>query len=224
VHAFPQYKSEQSLSEERRQYDEYIAFVDSEFGRLVHSLDRAGALEDTYLIVTSDHGQLFERQIHGHVTETLYEPLIRIPLLISKPGQRRREDVFTPTSSVDLLPTLVHLAGKPVPGWCEGQVLPTFKPGRQENRRSIYVVEAKKNPKFAPLRTGSVALVQGSYKLIHYFGYHTEKDAYEFYNLNNDPDEYEELYPTQKKLVSDLKEELASKIKTVNHELAEGKI
>jgi choline-sulfatase len=224
VHIFPQQKSEQSLSKQRRQYDEYIAFVDAEFGRLVDSLERTGALEETYLIVTSDHGQLFERQIHGHVTETLYEPLIRIPLLISKPGQKKREDVFTPTSSVDLLPTIVHLAGKPLPDWCEGQVLPTFNSGRQENGRSIYVVEAKQNPKFAPLRTGSVALVQGGYKLIHYFGYPATNDTYEFYNLDNDPDEYEELYPTKKKLVSDLKEELVLKIKTVNHELEEGKI
>ena len=64
-------------------------------------------LDDTYVIVTSDHGEMFERGIRGHVTPTLYEPVIRVPLLIAKPGQREREDVYAPTSCVDLLPTLL---------------------------------------------------------------------------------------------------------------------
>src|SRR3972149_5008494 len=92
VRAFPQNKSEEFLNSRRRHYDEYLAFADAEFGRLFDFLRRTGILDNTCFILTSDHGQLFEREIHGHVTATLYEPLVHVPLIISKPGQRVRED------------------------------------------------------------------------------------------------------------------------------------
>jgi arylsulfatase len=216
VLAFSHDKSEEFLNEQRRFYDEYIAFVDAEFGRFVDFLDRSGVLEDTYFIVTSDHGQLFEREIHGHVTSTLYEPLIHIPLLISKPGQKEREDVLTPTSSVDLLPTLAHIAGKPFPDWCEGQILPTFHQTNPESGRSIYTVEAKMNPKSTSLKVGTVSIMKDRYKLVHYFGYEAKKDDYEFYDLENDPEELEDLYPSRGKLATELKAELLAKLYDVN--------
>jgi hypothetical protein len=216
--AFSEHRTEGYLNEQRRLYDEYIAFVDAEFGRLVDYLDRNGVLEDTYFIVTSDHGQLFERGIHGHANCTLYEPLVHIPLLISKPGQKAREDVLAPTSSVDVLPTLAYIAGKPAPDWCEGQILPTFLQASPDIGRSIYAVDAKSNPKSTPLKIGTVSLMGSRYKLIHYFGYQGKEDDYELYDLENDPDEYDDIYSFRGTLASDLKAELLAKLDDVNRE------
>jgi len=214
---FTQNLPQDYLDEQCRLYDEYIAYVDEEFGRLMASLEKAGALDNTYVILTSDHGQLFERGIHGHVTSTLYQPVIHIPLLISKPGQNARTDIYTQTSCVDVLPTLCHIAGKPIPEWAAGQVLPGFGAPLTQTERGIYVVEAKQNPKFGPIKGGTIAMIQGPHKLVRYFGYQGE-DAYEQYDLHNDPNEMENRYePRVGSLSSVLKEELVAKLNHENH-------
>ena len=224
VRAFPQNKSEEFLNSRRRHYDEYLAFADAEFGRLYDFLRRTGILDNTCFILTSDHGQLFEREIHGHVTATLYEPLVHVPLIISKPGQRVREDITTPTSCVDLLPTILNIAGKPLPDWCQGQILPSFGTSKPNSDRNIYAVEAKKNPRSAPLKMGTVSMIKGRYKLIRYFGYQAKKDNYELYDLQNDPEEYEDLYQSRKKSASELKGELLAGIDDANRKITEGEV
>ena len=108
----------------RRQYDEYLLYVDREFGRLLDFLESTGALENTWIVLTSDHGELSSAGSRAS-TPMLYEPLIRVPLVIFEPG-RRRSDVHAPTSAVDILPTLLHVTGQPAAGWAEGQILPPF--------------------------------------------------------------------------------------------------
>src|SRR5438093_10478077 len=70
------------LNRYRREYDEYIAYVDAEFGRLYDFMREKRVLDNTYLFVTSDHGELFERGVWEHITPLLFEPVIRVPLLI----------------------------------------------------------------------------------------------------------------------------------------------
>ncbi len=217
---FPQGPSDELQNYHRRQYDEYIAYTDAEFGRLYRSLERAGTLDDTYVVVTSDHGELFERGIMGHFTQTLYEPIVRIPLLIFQPGQSKRKDVYAPTSCVDVLPTLLHAAGQPIPDWCEGQVLPSFASEARLEERSLYVVEAKRNRKYRALTKATVAIVKGPYKLVHYFGYPLHQDAYELYDVDNDPEELNDLYESRKELAQPLRAELLSKLEEVNRPFA----
>jgi arylsulfatase A-like enzyme len=111
------------LAQTRQRYDEYLAHVDAEFGRLVQALAASGVLENTMLILTSDHGELFERGLTGHLNSTLYQNLLRVPLLISMPGQTERQDIYTATSCVDLLPTILQVTGNSLPGNIDGQDL-----------------------------------------------------------------------------------------------------
>ena len=209
-------QSDEYLSEKRRLYDEYIAYADAEFGRLYRSMAHSGLLDDTYVVLTSDHGEMFERGIWGHITPTLYEPVVHVPLLIFRPGQRQREDVYVPSSGVDLLPTLLHATGQPIPDWCEGRVLPPFgEPGALSDR-SAYVVEAKSNRKQGPLTKASVAMIKGRHKLVHYLGYFGYEDEYELYDLVNDTEETEDLYPSGGALVRELRDELQAKIQEIN--------
>jgi arylsulfatase A-like enzyme len=164
--------------------------------------------------VTSDHGEFFERGVHGHSNSLLFEPVIRVPLLISAPGQRERKDISLLTSNIDLLPTQMHIAGLPIPDWCEGQVLPGLG-GDETPDRSAYVVEAKKNPADQPLEKVTIALLKGQYKLIYYLGYRDYDDEYEFYDLQNDPDELENLYPSHP-IARELQVELDQKLQEVN--------
>ena len=185
--------SQQKLDDYRRQYDAFLAHVDSEFGRALETLKQAGVLDRAFLFVTSDHGEMFERGTFGHFTPLMYEPVVRVPLLVSVPGSDRRVDIRTPTSSVDLLPTLAKLALRPYPEWAEGQPLPGLG-GVEDDTRLLFTVEAKRNASRQPLRTATFAVVQGTQKLIHYVGYEGKfEDHSELYDLENDPEEMNDL-------------------------------
>jgi arylsulfatase A-like enzyme len=205
-----------ALNEQRVYYDEYIAYVDSEFGRLVDFMEREGILDNTWVIFTSDHGELFEREIWKHTTRVLYEPVVQVPLLISRPGQEIREDVHSPTSTVDLLPTLMHVTGRAVPDWCEGEVLPPFGTQSPNSERSIFVVEGKSNPKISPIVKATLAMIKGRYKVIKYIGYEKLQGRFEVYDLLDDPEELNDLVKSSHPIVPNLTEELDQKIAQVN--------
>lgn len=198
--------------ENRRLYDAAIRHVDEEFGQLMERLDEQGHLDNTYVIVTSDHGQLFERGVHGHVTPLMYEGLLHIPLIVRPPGQRGRVDVHSPTSNIDLVPTILGLAGQSTPDWCEGLPLPHLG-GVSQAYRSIYAMEARDNPAFRPIHRATLVHQQGPRKLIQYLGYPDYPDQIEYYDLNQDPEERRNLaleYPgAPKDLVDELAVELA---------------
>jgi len=218
-HVFGEGHPDWFVNEQAVYYDEYIAYVDSEFGRLLDFLEGQGFLDNTWVVFTSDHGELFEREIWKHTTRVLYEPVVHVPLLISAPGQRARDDVYVPTSTVDLLPTFLHFAGKPVPDWCEGRVLPPFgdpKAFADANDRAIYIVEAKSNPKSGPLVKATLAMIRENFKLIKYIGYEKLRDYFELYDLENDPEELNNLIESSHPLAPELQDELNRKIEQVN--------
>jgi arylsulfatase A-like enzyme len=190
-----------------QRYDEYIAYVDAELGRLTRELEARGILENTYLILTSDHGQLIERGMHGHLEPALYESVIHVPLIIRAPGQTQGMNSHSPTSSLDLVPTLLQLAGgQPDPG-TEGRLLPLLG-GTDDPDRVVLSMHARRNAKMAPLRTVTFAAVQWPFKLIHYRGYDGLDDYAELFDLEEDPDELNNLAQQNPSMVLRLKEEL----------------
>ncbi|MGE5139150.1 MAG: sulfatase [Rudaea sp.] len=200
----------------RRHYDEFLTYADSEFGRLYDAMTRAGVLDNTLLVFTSDHGEMLERETRGHFNPLLYEPIIRIPLIIARPGQTERVDVRTPTTCLDVLPTLASAIGQPIPDWCEGQVLPGFGEGPSEDR-SIFTLEAKSSPKHGPLSKATVSMVKGDYKLIYYRGYEKGYDnRFELYDVKNDPEELTDLYESKTGIASELRSELLAALERVN--------
>lgn len=213
-------KPDARLYASRKAYDEYIAYVDAEFGRLFAMLEQSGALENTYVILTSDHGELFERGIVGHGFPVLYDPVVHVPLMVWKPGQQQRADVFERTSCVDVLPTMLQITGQPIPETCEGIVLPTFSDAAANpGERSIFSVEGKLNNAHAPLTIATYALYKGPYKLIGYNGYKelsSEGEKYELFDLENDPDELDNLFETRSSIGQELKDEMKRKIVEVN--------
>jgi arylsulfatase A-like enzyme len=208
--------SQTFLNQQRQMYDETILYADAELGRLVDFMQQRGLLENTYLVLTSDHGEIFERGILGHSTPVLYEPVIRVPLVVSSPGQMQRKDVFSPTGNVDILPTVAQIAGLPTPSLSEGEPLPLFDEALPSHDRAVYAIEAKQNPKQAVLRKATVALWKGPFKLIYAFGYEGQPESFELYNLENDPEELNNLYDVVDATSLALKEELLLKLDQVN--------
>jgi arylsulfatase A-like enzyme len=209
-HFFSEGYSPEELVRKRLEYDEFIAYVDAEFGRLLDFLINTGFLDSSYIMVTSDHGQLFDWGVHGHITPLLYEPLIHIPLIISKPGQTSREDIYLKTSSVDILPTISSIFGRNKSRF-EGKLLPGFG-GDLKKDNTIYAMEAKMSPRNEVTKIGTYVIIEDQYKLIYYRGYSGFSDVIELYDLVNDPDETEDLHKIKKNIANDLLYMLDKKI------------
>lgn len=208
-------EKENRIRRQRQSYDAYVATIDEEFGRLLDSLQADGALDRNYVVLTSDHGEIHERGVAGHTNSLLYEPLIRIPLIVSTPGQKTRLDVHMPTSSIDLVPTLLALAGRPIPSACEGTVLPGLG-GREQPGRSIYSIDAKDTHVHGPIQTATISLRKGGYKLIGYYGYDGFETGFELYDLDNDPEEMNNLVFSKKQVAAEMRAEIETKLREVN--------
>jgi len=206
--------SEKRLQVGRLGYDRFIANLDAEFGRLLDTFETLGILENSYVILTSDHGDMFERGVRGHSTPLLYDPVIHSPLLISAPGKRQRTDIFSPTISLDVLPTLLSLAHREIPVWCEGDLLPGLG-GVEDYERNTFSMDAKENSSFAPLKKATISMRKGKHKMIYYSGYEL-KDTFELYDMENDLEEMNDLYLDGGSLSKSLAEELLDKLQTVN--------
>jgi arylsulfatase A-like enzyme len=200
--------SSEELAIQRQRYDSYIADLDHEIGLFAKDLKKNGLLDSSYVIITSDHGELFERSEQGHGTPLLYEPVIKIPLIILAPGQAERRDVYSPTSNVDLVPTLLSIAGKEIPPEIEGRILPGLG-GAEAPDRSVFTVFAKENSSFLPLTKSVTAIIKGANKLIYYRGYPANYDEkFELYNLKDDSDELRDLIADDPITAKRLKEEM----------------
>jgi len=105
-------------------YDAEIRHFDDELGRILDALRAKKLFDDTIVVVTSDHGEEFWE--HGHIghAKTLYQELIRVPLVVRAPGLAApaRENALVET--IDVYPTLCEALKIAPPSDVQGQRLP----------------------------------------------------------------------------------------------------
>ena len=101
-------------------YDGEISWVDSQLAILFRWLRETGRAHNTVVIVTADHGEEFLD--HGWVehSTTLYQELLHVPLIISGPGIPAGVRSTVPAAQIDILPTMLSLAGIEIPEHLEG--------------------------------------------------------------------------------------------------------
>jgi arylsulfatase A-like enzyme len=209
THIFAPRRAVGRVDEFRRWYDEYILYVDAEFARLYRFMEGNGLLENTWLVLTSDHGEMFERGIVGHQAPPMFQPLVRIPLVIFAPGQDSRLDIYERTNAIDLLPTLAHNTGQAIPDWVEGHVLPPFSSLPAD--RPIVNLRGKGIEPGKPIHKGSAMLIRGDYKLFYVFGFEKDLEGgelIELYNLLDDPEELNDLASSRPDIVNQMLAEL----------------
>jgi arylsulfatase A-like enzyme len=95
-------------------YDGEIRETDRRIAEVLGALRARGLLEDAVTVVTADHGEEFED--HGRLSHgfTLYEEMVRVPLVVHAPG-RVAPARHGPASLLDVMPTVLGLAGLPLP-------------------------------------------------------------------------------------------------------------
>lgn len=206
------------LKTQRRWYDESILYIDAEFARLYQQLERSGRLENTWVVLTSDHGELFERGIGGHSVPLFYNPLIKIPLVIFPPGQKERIDVHARTSAADILPTLLTLSGQEVPAWAEGVILPPFRNNPVPTAgRDLSTVQVDRVVD-GEIKAATSMIMQDNYKTTWLFGYdelETGSEIIELYDLEVDPEELHDLSADKKEIAADMVARLRSDLEAL---------
>jgi arylsulfatase A-like enzyme len=188
-----QHITEADLSSTRAAYEASIALIDEELGRLTTELERRKLLDNTVIIVVSDHGEQFGEhglQFHGN---SLYLPLIHVPLMMVYPrripgGVR----VKRPVSLRDIPATVLHLVTGAIDSTFPGRSL--LDPARQADTLSVEpILSARQKPYLAkpwePSFNGSMrSLFNYPYHLIRH-----EDGRQELYQVEQDPAEQKNL-------------------------------
>jgi arylsulfatase A-like enzyme len=102
--------TEEELSVIRGWYDGAIRYVDDKINELISHLRRKGVYDETTIIVTSDHGELFGEHGLGKHYYSLYDQLLHVPLVI-RPANGRSATINDIVSLADLYPTILDMAG-----------------------------------------------------------------------------------------------------------------
>ncbi len=192
-------------------YDAAIAELDALLGDLLDRLDAAGRLENTVVVLVADHGEhLGEHHLLDHQF-SVYEPLMRVPLVVRCPSRLRPGRERRPVSNLDLYPTLLELAG--VAPAVQSTGVSLLHPREKRLRIGQYpapmagafkVVQTM-YPRFdpTPWRRSLIALYDEPYKLI---AASDGRDA--LYDLSRDPHERTNLITTQRDVAARLADEL----------------
>jgi len=167
----------------RDPYDAEVAYADSCVGTLIEELRKRKLLDDTIVVVTSDHGESLGEHTEDTHAFFLYNSTLSVPLVISAPGLvAKNHRVRALARSVDVMPTLLELAGVPIPGTVQGVSLAGQARGGAEgpSDRASFAMTDELYLAFgwSPLRS----IEQGGWKYVR-------APKPELYELSSDPGE-----------------------------------
>jgi arylsulfatase A-like enzyme len=184
-------------------YQGEIAFTDAQFGDLLDKLNNLGIKDDTIIAVTGDHGESFGE--HGDWTHGLkvYETEIRVPLLMRYPRRLPAGTVVrSPAQLIDVMPTLLDLAGLRAPKPVQGSsLLPVISGQDSGADRAAFTELADES--FVSV------LTYGNWKLIR----NDATGEVQLYHLNDDEAEQHDLAKDEPRVTSELEARLQDLMK-----------
>lgn len=179
--------TEEQVRDARRAYYGQLSYIDDKIGRIRTALADAGLAENTVIMFTSDHGDMLgEKGLWYKMS--FFEQSVRVPFVVHCPGRFARRRIGEHVSLVDMLPTLLDIAGSdrgkaPAAPLDGDSLLPLLEGGRWPDDRSViseFFAEGSCGPCFMVRR--------GPYKYIY-----TEPDPPQLYDLDTDPGELHDL-------------------------------
>ena len=195
-----------------RDYLACVQGVDDGVGQVLDYLEQSGLAKDTIVIYSADNGW-YLGDLGLYDKRFMYEPGLRVPLLARGPGIKAGITPEQFVANIDLAPTFLDLAGQPIPASMQGRSMAPLLRGEapDEWRKSLYY-----RYYHDPGHHNTAAhygVRTATHKLIHYW----KKDAYELFDLVNDPSEQRNLLfdaktakqPDVANLFAELKAELA---------------
>lgn len=198
---------EQDIAHVRDLYDEDILYQDAMFGELLDTLEEAGVLDRTLIVVVSDHGDEFQEHGGWEHGNRLFEEQIRVPFLVQVPGADDGRRIEAPVSLADVTPTVLGLYGLAAPAASQGRDRSGLVQGSTLDtpREAIYAEEITNMPG-GDVRT----LIDGPWKLIRRSTTLRDDDQteYQLFELGADPGEQSEIGAAQRERVTRMRAEL----------------
>ncbi len=182
----------------RDAYEQCIASLDEQIGKLFDNLQARGLLENSILVITSDHGEhLGEHELFGHGC-SLYGPELHVPLLIIAPGLTPEASVVEESVSLrDIPSTIIDLLGLGEDSRFPGESLTRVIPGmRGSSDASREVLSELRSPPELDPNGGRSPAVNGAMRSIVSQGLHYIRGGdgrEELYDMDRDPDERNNL-------------------------------
>ena len=200
--------------ETMRRRAEMILSIDEGLGRIVESLEKTGALDNTVIIFTSDNGYWYDEHALTNERRLPYEESSRTPLIIRGPGiTNPGAEIDKLVSSVDFAATVLDMAGAPIGEHLQGASLAPLLRGQTEGWRDSVLIEfyTYEFPMPWLLDMDYRAIRTERYKYIHWMRH---PDENELYDLEKDPYELTNLIdePTLDAVKAELRAELKVKI------------
>ncbi|MGC8552700.1 MAG: sulfatase family protein [Phycisphaerae bacterium] len=193
----------------------YAGVVDNDdnVGRVVSALEKTGTLDDTAIIISSDHG-FFLGEWRMYDKRFMYEPSIRVALMVRYPRMVKAGSVCEHMAlNIDFVPTILELAGVAVPSAVQGRSLVPLLQGESPGDwRKDWLYEYYEYPWDEHVRPHRGVRTE-RYKLIHFYAmpqYPDFQDQFELYDLQEDPGELHNLYgkPRYHALAQQLKQRI----------------
>jgi arylsulfatase A-like enzyme len=194
-------------------YYRMISGVDTVLGRVLDELARLGLDGNTIIVCTSDNGYFLGER--GYADKWLmYEPSIRVPLVVYDPRAPRADRGLVKRDmvlNIDLGPTLLDLAGVPIPAQAQGRSLkPLLGRNKPDWRNEIFCEELWDHPEIPR----SECVRTEGWKYIQYPGH---PEYVELFDLAADPDEKRNLAndPDHAGVLADLRQRCERTIKAL---------
>ena len=181
------FRNDQKLPEElqRRALASYYGLVtltDDLVGSMVQVVDNTALRDNTIVIYLSDHGEMAGQ--HGiWQKQCFYESAVRVPMIIRTPGGAPGLRVGTNVSLVDIMPTILDLAGIEIPDGLPGDSLTGLLRGEDCAERTVFSEYHAQG-----MLTGGFMIKRGDYKYNYYVGHRPQ-----LFNVREDPEEFTDL-------------------------------
>jgi N-acetylglucosamine-6-sulfatase len=203
--------SDQRPNGKERQQQRTLLAVDEGVGRLLAALSESGQLDQTLVVFSSDSGKRLrddpERPVFAGDKRGPYDlSALRVPLLLRYPNRieagTRLESL---AANIDLMPTLLELAGVTVPPGVQGQSLWQALDGDTSDRRSLLLAEywGDEQPNRTMVQPWR-AVISDRYKLVSRFGQSPD----ELYDLIADPNETQNIAAREPEILKRLREQM----------------
>jgi len=120
------------------------------------------------------------------------------------------------------LPTMKYVIDGSIPSWSEGTVLPPYKTISEENAPDVFAIQSKGTKKTEPILRATAMMVRRNHKLTRFWGYEQlDQELIELYDLDNDPQELNNLYQKDDDLSAELLNGLLNKLDEVERQRKE---
>jgi arylsulfatase A-like enzyme len=189
-----------------------VEWFDETVGELRAFLEKEGLAQDTLIVYLADNGwiqSLDNPRYAPRSKQSPYEGGVRTPILLSWPGRLAPTSVATPVSEVDILPTVLRLAGLAVPAGLDG--IDLLDAPAVAARPAIFGSNSTHDIKEIGAPAKSLRyrwVVAGDWKLIVSSGLNDATEPPQLFHLKDDPAELRDLAPTEPARVAELRRRL----------------